>query len=469
MLLTPIIQRELRVALRKFNPVKARFQITLGSAGIVALFLFLSLAFGGVSSWQSYELLFVLGMSLAIGRTAQISAGLFSDERRNQTLELLFLTGLSARELFASKLIGGLLIASTELMALLPFLAIPFLSGGLSLDLFVATLVCLPTLLLFSFSVSTFASVACRDDGEAMLLATIIVVALSGAAPAPYLLGIALTGAPPFSSGWLWSSPGYAPWLIWNGFGKVFAVDFWPALSVTLVWTLIGFCLASVTLSRHWQSLPVGQTGRWAAWRRFWERGAPRFQAALRRVVLEENAFRWLVERDRRPVRLAWSWVGCVAILWLLGWAAWPRAWPSTMNFFLTALALILPIGGLESYAAARRIGEDRRDGMLESLLTTSLTPADIIAGQVAATQAQLRGPKIVISCVCMALMVAGFFIRPWNPTALAVYLVIWSLIFWWNLCDHRYRVQLAMWIALNTGRPSFAVFRSSRHPATWL
>jgi hypothetical protein len=41
------------------------------------------------------------------------------------------------------------LIASSDLLALAPLLAAPFLMGGISLDLYLATIVCLPAVLLF--------------------------------------------------------------------------------------------------------------------------------------------------------------------------------------------------------------------------------------------------------------------------------------------------------------------------------
>src|SRR5687767_12677872 len=137
--LPPVIERELRVAFRRFNPRKSRFRIALIATGITALFLIIGFFTSPGWGQTLHTLPFIFGLALAIGPPAQISIGLFSEERRNQTLELLFLAGMNSRELFTSKLIGGILIASSDLLAIMPLMAIPFLSGGVSTGLFLAT------------------------------------------------------------------------------------------------------------------------------------------------------------------------------------------------------------------------------------------------------------------------------------------------------------------------------------------
>jgi hypothetical protein len=122
MSLPPVVERELRVAFRKQQPVKRRFNLAAGAAGATVFLPLLGL------TKTLHWLLFLFGLVIVL-RSLQVTASLFSEERRNQTLELLFLTGMTAPQLFITKLIGGLLIASSDLLTIMPFLSIPFLAG----------------------------------------------------------------------------------------------------------------------------------------------------------------------------------------------------------------------------------------------------------------------------------------------------------------------------------------------------
>src|SRR3954454_21169576 len=195
MLLPPLIERELRVALRKRRPARARLVAAGVGAAICGIFLLIGL-FQGRNTWSlsMHHYLFLAIIYFAVIRPAQACIGLFSEERRNQTLELLYLTGMTSGELFVGKLLGGLLVASAELLALVPFLALPFLGGGISMQLFLATLVFVPLMLLFAVSVTVLASAIARDDGAAFLLTLAIGAFICLATPIPYALGNTLTG-----------------------------------------------------------------------------------------------------------------------------------------------------------------------------------------------------------------------------------------------------------------------------------
>lgn len=467
MALPAIIKRELVVATRKYSPAKGRFW---GSAVVVAVIIFFLLlaSFGGYRSWGKdlHGLMFFCGLFVAVIRPIYFTVGLFSEERRNQTLELLFLTGITPRELFASKLLGGLLIASSDLLALMPFLAIPFLSGGLSFDIFIATLACLPTLLVFVFSLGILGSVICRDESTAFVFVMSTAAAISLLTPLPYNLGITLGGAAPFSSSWLLASPAYAPWIIINSFGTANAVDFWPAIACTLLFALINLWIASGVLSRNWrqQLITTGVSGRTFLGR--WFHQQETLRKARQRIVLSRNPFAWLTRRSPRPIVLAWASVTGVCVLWVLGCVAWPHAWISTMNFLIAALLLMFPAYWIEQATTARQIAEDRRDGTLELLLTTPLTPQEMVEGQASATRAQFQSVRVFIIGLCTAMMITGFFIRPWNEFALISYIILWGfLIVWYGLLTRR-NVPMLMWIALNSGRSTFSVLKA--HGSFW-
>ena len=151
---------------------------------------------GGNESWGSTLHFYLLlgGLGLAVGPAVQISVGLFAEEREQQTLELLYLTGMGSAELFIGKVVGGALVSSCELMALAPVLAVPFLTGGLSYDLFLATVACLPTVFVLVLATGSLASALCRQEGTALVVSGVFLGVLSLALPLPYNLGFWLTG-----------------------------------------------------------------------------------------------------------------------------------------------------------------------------------------------------------------------------------------------------------------------------------
>src|SRR5688500_7115570 len=97
----PVVVRELRTALRNINPAKRRFR----NAGLLALVAGFFLLIGGLTGSKDVLKLFqwalvMAGLYFAIVSPFQTCSALFSEERRNDTLELLFLTGLSAGDIF---------------------------------------------------------------------------------------------------------------------------------------------------------------------------------------------------------------------------------------------------------------------------------------------------------------------------------------------------------------------------------
>ncbi|MDB6020981.1 MAG: hypothetical protein JWQ04_838 [Pedosphaera sp.] len=466
----PVIERELRVALRKHGALKSRLWVAVCGAAVAFLFLLFNWVFGaGFSGKGLHEIYFYLGLYLAIVPAARISVGLFCEERQNQTLELLYLTGMGSAELFLGKLFGGILIASSDLLALAPLLAVPFLNGGVSLDLFLATIACFPVLLLFTVAIGVLASVLCRDDGAAFAGAVILGAVACLAVTLPYYLGQTVTGAAPFPMKWLCLSPAFGPYLVWTDFSGNKPEMFWMTAGATLVLTFIILWVAAMILNRTWRQRVVGEkSSGWLSVWQAWVHGSADWRESLRSRLLPENPFQWLAQQDRRPVFLAWSLIGVVCVAWLLSWWAWPAAWPSPMRFFITAFLLLAGVDTIMNYAAARRIGIDRRDGVLELLLTTPLSPAEIVDGQLAALRAQFQPVRWTLFGLCALMMAGGWLTRKWIAPALVSYAVFWCFFFGWCLVQKKGSAAMAMWIALNTGRPAFAVFKFRQKGGWW-
>jgi hypothetical protein len=239
---------------------------------------------------------------------------------------------------------------------------------------------------------------------------------------------------------------------------------------VSLGWTLLCLGFAAVWLNGHWREteardLAVG------GWRGKWmglTRGSVAWRARVRRRALAENAFQWLAEQDRRPVLLVWGFVGVLAGLWLVAWSAWPNFWGRPIGFYVTTAMALMGIGLVETYAAARAIGIERRQGSLELLLTTSLTPEEVVEGQVAATRAQFRPVRMAMLGLCVAMTIGGLLLRPLTMMAVISYLLVWSFFYGLCLKFTTDKIFVGMWVGLNTGRPIMAVVRRRKNQFQW-
>src|SRR5438093_8093606 len=241
----PIIERELRLALRKQRPVRRRLRMAAACAGGTVLFLLMAQVTGnGQASRELHQIFCLVGLYTVL-RAPQLAAGLFARERRDQTLGLLFISGLSAGEVFLSKVLSAAAMAFTDLLAIFPMLALPFLMGGVSFDLFLATIFCLPSLLLFALSVALLASVLSDDDGAAVLLAAWIGLAICALPPVVSLANGYFSGTP--ASPWgLRLSPAYGAWLVLSRFSSATAIEFWRSFAATAGWS--GLCLTAAAL-----------------------------------------------------------------------------------------------------------------------------------------------------------------------------------------------------------------------------
>lgn len=401
----------------------------------------------------------LLGLS-AILQTPRLAAGVFAEERRNQTLGLLFLSGLGVGEVFLSKLLSSALIALTDLLAMFPMLALPFLLGGVSFDLFVATVCALPTLLLFALAVSLLASVLTQDDGTAIIGAWVGVVLIGGVTPLLFFAQQQFgSGAQP-SLWWLRLSPGYGPALIWRGFGGVPISEFWINEGITLAWS--GLCLgvAGLALTALWREREAATQSGWRERLGELMHGGRRFRRRLGAVWLEANPFAYLAARDHQPATLAWLVVGGLVGIWLAGWAVWGRHWLSVLNLLFTAGLLNLATSWLIHFTAAKTLATPRQDGTYELLLTTSLQPSDIVWGTFEASRHLFQAVTRVVLGLQVLMLAAGLALRPWTPGALASYSMVWGFLLWWAWKQSRsWRDPLpTMWAGLNGGRPAAAM-----------
>ena len=176
---------------------------------------------------------------LPFGGRAQNIRIASSEERREGTLGLLFLTDLRGYDVVLGKLAACSLGSIYGLLAILPILALSLLLGGVSQDDFWRRTLALVNILLFSISVGIWASAQSRLERRAVMT-TLVTIALFMAVP-PLTTVPALVPISPGCSFVL--APGY----------RGGAPDHWRcSLLYTQIisWSLLAW--ASFNVSRGW-------------------------------------------------------------------------------------------------------------------------------------------------------------------------------------------------------------------------
>src|SRR5206468_8976864 len=153
-----------------------------------------------------------------------------------------FISGMSASEVFVSKTISAAAIVFSDLLAFVPLLALPFLMGGVSFELFLATALCLPNLLLFALAACLFGSALSDDEGTAVVLTVGLAFAIAAVPPGLYLAHNVFSSTNQPVRWLLLCSPAYGPWLVFKGFSGGLSVAFWRNYFVTFSWSVL--CLA---------------------------------------------------------------------------------------------------------------------------------------------------------------------------------------------------------------------------------
>jgi hypothetical protein len=464
----PLIERELRRALRIQNLQQIRVWGTVGCAALACLFLLTGSASRGQGWGRAFNVLLFWGGLLLIAQVPKYTVGIFAEERRNQTLGLLFLCGIGSLQLFLSKTLGAALVSFSRLLLLYPFLAIAFLGGGLSWQMFVATTCSLPLLLAYVFSVCVFASVLCREESTAMFLAVMVG---AGIAAVPVALNWIFGGGHAL----LLASPAYAPYLAANQLSAGTIQDFvWAAL-FSAGWTLVLLGAAAAILARVWQDQPEAGAENWRTRLARTIRGDAEWRRRLARRWQDTNPFIWLALRERWPTTLAWGVVAVGLAAWLAAALIWREVWLSPAGMFLVTAVLNLALGWIVQFAAAKTIGDSRRTGALELLLTTPVSHLDFVRGQLAALREQFAPVARVLFGVNMIMAILGLLLREWNPASGFLYVVIWALLMFWtaSLAFGGYRNSVTVfWDALVCGRPAFVVLRQTgfgNNIAAWI
>lgn len=410
----PIVERELRVAARRPGTFWLRLLVACGVI-VVATWIFL-VAEEFKSQRDMGNVIFhtltggLLVYCLLAGVRA--TADCLSEEKREGTLGLLFLTDLRGYDVILGKLAANSLAVFYGVMAVVPVLAIPLLLGGVTLGEFGRVSLVLVNILFFSLSAGMLASALCQNQRAAIGLTLLLILLLTAGGPA---MGLVLAwkqnwrGSYPFA--FLVSSPVFSYFAAFDkmlprGAGPGLADFYWSVGIVQAVgWTFLA--LASWIVPRTWHDQVVSEGG-WRGRLRSLLEGDARTRREIRTQLLNLNAYCWLASRPRW--RAVWAWAPLTLAAGAWGWGLYEMGgkWFNPGIYSATGLFLNLTMKAWIGAEAGRRLIEDRKAGALELLLATPLSVRDILHGQRLALQRQFLGPVLVLLGLVAVLAIAG-------------------------------------------------------------
>lgn len=435
----PIVERELRVAARRPATYRARFWMVV-AAVTVCVWQLLNVASGTVpprmEGPQLFHTLSVLAFVYSLLVGAQITADCLSQEKRDGTLGLLFLTDLKGYDVVFGKLAASSINSVYGLLAIFPLLALPVLLGGVSGTDFTRMALLLLNTLFFSMACGMLVSTLSRHERKAMM-GTILV--LFAALFGPWMLlffldevlhlpvtprnMLPLLGFSPLyclahALGWLPQPTLTGPagfvmppaMLARMGIASARRLDASFLTSLGLVHFLAwAFLLrASAILPATWEDKSRnGWLGRWSErWQQF-AYGDAAARKAWRTRLLELNPFLWLTGRDRMKSHYAWFFLGALALIWF--WGYWRHGSVMLERYMLVGTVFLWHsfFKIWVASEACNRLVEERRAGALELLLSTRLTVADILAGQRLALRRQFAKPIVGLIIFDFMLLLA--------------------------------------------------------------
>jgi len=459
----PIVERELRVAARRRSTYRIRAWTAVVAVGVGLLSFFPAMVAGtpGGPGKGLYVGLtgFAFGLCLLAG--ALLTADCLSEEKREGTLGLLFLTDLRGYDVVLGKFIATSLNAFYGLLAILPVTGFCLLLGGLTGGEFVRMTLALVNALFFSLAAGVCVSAFGREPQRMMGGTAGLIIFFAAILPLLARLGAGSR----FFPGWsciAWVSP---YWPFARALEPAYLIrpaEYWWALAGSQVAGWLLLALASVAVLQRWQEQgPVAAVGgrlrRWAQP----GRGGAAARRMAREKLLPVNPVFWLVASDpgfRRIVWLiVWAWGAAVLLTTVFA--------PGEHGAFILNVYGVRPFGILLKWLfalqACRFFVESRRNGALEMLLCTPLTSRDIIRGQVLALRRTFQWPVITLLLLLFVpSVVHSIAAGGWRSPELEITLLAvgTGLVYCLRMIADCYALgAFGIWLALTLRKPGLA------------
>lgn len=436
---SPLVHRELLVQGRYWGNYWLR--VVVAGAGLFGLcVLWVMERTGDASALPSrFFAGVILGMTHA-GITAMLGLGgavltadCLAKERREGTLGLLFLTPLTAREITLGKCVGQALRLGSLWLAAVPFLAIPFLLGGVTPRNFLDALLVHITAGCTGLSAGLLATARCQQWRWAMISAGIWLLSLYvalviisslvvygylilsnsggwdwGTAPAIPIIPLLIFAGLPLEGPISASGGGIPTPVIEAARLAILALTLWSVFLLLLAVTWVFRTLSRVRDQRSTPAVRTqGMTGmtqgaersavapvespiqrRATGRRRDWISRSPRW-------LLDMNPVHWLESSGTLPRLAPWALVALVLMAWIgIGLLCLSSGEWVYVGWGIPTLLTLLAVG-----MAAASFRQEHEEGGMELILCTPLRPWWLITGRLRAV-AGFVFPALAVSVV---------------------------------------------------------------------
>lgn len=446
----PIVGRELRVAARRRGTYWVRLGVALTAIFLGAIILFVNL---GAPPAKLGQYMF-LGLSvlcfvycIAAGRIS--TADCLSEEKRDGTLGLLFLTDLKGYDIVLGKLVATSVSSFYGLLAVLPVLGIPMLMGGITNGEFWRIVVVLANTFLYSLAIGIFGSALSWDGRRAMATNFALLLTLFVGLPGSFVLAIHYSGLAVTPDAFIFS-PIFSFYASQDFYYKTNASDFWTSVGIVHGMTWLLLVLAGRIVPRTWQDKPAPLArARKMSWREVWialSHGTRSKRAPFRKRLLDVNAYYWLAARARLKPHHVYIFLGLAAAWWEYCRLKARIEWNEPLLTVPTAILVNSTIKLWIALEASQQLAEDQRAGALELLLSTPLTVWDILRGQLLALRRQFLIPLLLV-VVCDIFFMWGS-VRA-TPQESQKFFFIWGASIFMMVADIAALIFVAMRVAL--------------------
>jgi hypothetical protein len=462
----PIVERELQVAARRWLTHWTRLLAALLALLIFAGLQIIAEASKGVFNAGHYQFSILKWLSFAFAYAAGVflTADSLSEEKREGTLGLLFLTDLRGHDVILGKLISNSVRTTYGLLATFPIIGLTLMTGGVAGAEFWRIMLIICNTLFISLAAGLLVSSVSRDSMKAMNGTLLVLV-------------IILAGLPLMDLGWAgWDYSKFQPRLSIASPAYLFSIadaiyprNYWISLGIqhALGWSFL--ILSSVCTPRAWQEKAGNANASRSSLGCRWRFGGPRGRIALRRKLLDPNPVLWLTMRDRWLPRLTWVVTG-LGVVWLgasllIAGDLKPLEAANTMQ---TIFAILLELW--VAAQACRFFVEAVRNGVLELLLVTPLNLSQIVRSQWTSILRTFLIPTLLLLAVKTA---GGLLILMQMKVSMASVRGPQNLNFVWyqamgmiaglaSFAGNLVAVAwFGMWMGLTTRKPSFAVLKT--------
>jgi ABC-type transport system involved in cytochrome c biogenesis permease component len=386
----PVVERELRVASRQRGTYWGRLVAAVIGWAVAAWILFAANGAGARNGAVVFKILAGLIFIFTAPAGLLATSDCVSEEKREGTLGLLFLTDLKGYDVVLGKLVSASLKAIHAVLAVAPVLAVSLVLGAVTQGEVARVVLVSLDLLFFFLCAGLFASAVCRQDNRSLGLAVVLSAALLAGIPAVARLRFLHIALP--DAGFIFS-PAFGCFAAFDvGYNRFPHHWFWLDCLITQIyaWTLLG--LACRIVPHSWQDASAGKEHR----RRLVKIKSVR-GTSERKEVLAVNVFLWRAEQSSRQRTAVWLALLAVAALWLAGDSVLPLG---LFDVNKDLLALLLAGAVLKAWLALEAgatLSADRRHAALELLLTTPLPEQEIIKGQRLALWRQFAEPAAAV------------------------------------------------------------------------